>query len=83
MGLKSEYISTTEAIKLAKSVDGHSLSRPTLISWCVRYQLGYQRGPKKGPGKGRQGRGGKWLVNKELFLDFLRTNGKSKENSGV
>lgn len=67
---RPKLISITNAIKLA-SVYGIKLSRPTIINHAYREKYGHQLG----------GKGGKWVINKEKFVRFIRgTNNITQYN---
>jgi hypothetical protein len=57
---RSERITTTEALQLAKE-RGFILTLPTLIRWCRTTNGGMQMHPR-----------GHWYVNKDKFLNMLR-----------
>lgn len=56
-----------DAIKYMES-KGITTSRPTLIKWAEKYDMGYQLG----------GRGGKWYIKPEKFQRFI--NGGNNNN---
>ena len=64
------YISTKEAIAMAKKA-GISVSLPTIISWCKKFELGHQLG----------GHGGVWAIERNRFENFLQ--GTSGEDYGA
>jgi hypothetical protein len=57
---------TSTALVLAE-VMGMPISKPTLIKWCTRFDIGYQVG----------GKGGRWFIYPGLLKEML--SGKGKE----
>lgn len=53
------WISTPKAVECALE-KGYKVSRPTVVSWCTKHKLGHQHG-----------KGGKWQVNKDKFMNFI------------
>lgn len=67
MPKKKQFWSLTKALEKAAE-KGIELSRPTLIKWIERYNLGHQLG----------GSGGKWYVNPEKYMRYIDGADKTK-----
>jgi len=63
---KIDYLTTTEAIEYIADQFGEIITKPTLISWIKRFDLGYRTG-------GGQLRGF-WRIYKSKLHKFLEAN---------
>ena len=62
---KKEYIGTTEAIQVAAKA-GIKVTRPTIVAWAQKYDLGHQLGV------------GKWVIDKAKLEKFLEGDNGNK-----
>ena len=52
------FIMANEAIKMTKEIAGMYITRKTLITWLLKYNMGRKIG-------------GRWVIYKTIFLKFL------------
>lgn len=70
------YFSVKDAIELASNL-GITLTRPTVISWAKKFDLGYPIGG------GAQGRIGRWVIDSQKFRKFVQGEFRIEKKSSA